>query len=51
MTFLTMLMTRLHGRLAQARAHRESGQELIEYAVIVGAAMLVAGTVYLVVGH
>lgn len=51
MTFLMRMMTRMYGRLAQARARGESGQDLIEYAVIVGALMLAGGTIYLIVGR
>jgi hypothetical protein len=51
MTFLTTLMTGLYGRLAQARAHGDSGQDIIEYAVVVAALMAAAGAIYLVVSH
>jgi hypothetical protein len=51
MTFLTMLMTRLYGRLAQVRAQGDSGQDLIEYAVIAGGFVVVGAVAYLVVSH
>lgn len=51
MTFLTTLMTRLYGRLAQAKARGESGQGLVEYGVFLGGLALVGMTIYLVVGH
>lgn len=51
MTFLMRTMTRLYGRLAQARARGESGQGIVEYSVIAGALMLVGAAIYLVVGH
>jgi hypothetical protein len=51
MTFLMTLMTRLHGRLAEARAHGDSGQDLIEYAMVMAGFTILGAAVYLVVSH
>jgi hypothetical protein len=51
MTFVMTLVTRLYGRLARVRAEGDSGQDLIEYAVVMGVLTMVGAAIYLVVSH
>jgi hypothetical protein len=48
--FLTMLLTRPQSRLAQVRASGDSGQDLIEYAVVV-AVLTAAGAGIFLIAH
>lgn len=51
MTFLMMLTTRLYDRVARVRAQGDSGQDLVEYSVLMAGVVAVGAVIYLIVSR